>query len=240
MIVTTSITIDLLKPEYLPIVNAVQGDCNSRRVSIALHVGGSPWMIPEGTVAAIRYRKADDTKGYYDNMPDGTPAATVSGNVVTMLLAPQMLTYPGAVAAQLELIQGANTVSTFAFIVKVEEDPSEGVVESEDYVNWVQWMANELTRIIDSGDYTGPKGDPFTYEDFTPEQLEKLRGPAGPQGKAFTYADFTPEQLAALTGPQGPAGSDGKTPVRGTDYWTAADIAQIKSYVDDAILGGAW
>lgn len=33
---------------------------------------------------------------------------------------------------------------------------------------------------------------------------------------------------------------DGKTPVRGTDYWTAADIAEIKSYVDNAILGGAW
>ncbi|MBO7319513.1 MAG: hypothetical protein J6V06_05775, partial [Clostridia bacterium] len=32
----------------------------------------------------------------------------------------------------------------------------------------------------------------------------------------------------------------GYTPVRGTDYWTAADIAEIKSYVDDAILGGAW
>ena len=29
-------------------------------------------------------------------------------------------------------------------------------------------------------------------------------------------------------------------PVRGTDYWTEADIAQIKGYVDDAILGGAW
>lgn len=33
---------------------------------------------------------------------------------------------------------------------------------------------------------------------------------------------------------------DGKTPVRGTDYWSAADIAEIKSYVDTAILGGAW
>lgn len=30
------------------------------------------------------------------------------------------------------------------------------------------------------------------------------------------------------------------TPVRGYDYWTAADIAEIKSYVDDSILGGAW
>ena len=30
------------------------------------------------------------------------------------------------------------------------------------------------------------------------------------------------------------------TPVRGEDYWTEADIAEIKSYVDEAILGGAW
>lgn len=30
------------------------------------------------------------------------------------------------------------------------------------------------------------------------------------------------------------------TPVRGVDYWTEEDIAEIKSYVDEAILGGAW
>ena len=39
---------------------------------------------------------------------------------------------------------------------------------------------------------------------------------------------------------KGSTGDPGKTPVRGTDYWTAADIAEIKSYVDEAILGGAW
>lgn len=35
-------------------------------------------------------------------------------------------------------------------------------------------------------------------------------------------------------------GANGKTPVRGTDYWTEADKAEIRSYVDEAILGGAW
>ena len=35
-------------------------------------------------------------------------------------------------------------------------------------------------------------------------------------------------------------GVNGYTPVRGTDYWTEEDIAIIKSYVDDAILGGEW
>ena len=29
-------------------------------------------------------------------------------------------------------------------------------------------------------------------------------------------------------------------PVRGKDYWTEEDIATIKGYVDEAILGGAW
>lgn len=32
----------------------------------------------------------------------------------------------------------------------------------------------------------------------------------------------------------------GYTPVKGTDYWTDADKAEIKAYVDKAILGGAW
>ena len=41
-------------------------------------------------------------------------------------------------------------------------------------------------------------------------------------------------------GSNGADGNDGYTPVRGTDYWTAADIAEIKNYVDDAILGGEW
>lgn len=43
----------------------------------------------------------------------------------------------------------------------------------------------------------GEKGEPFTYEDFTPEQLEKLKG------NPFTYDDFTPEQLEGLRGESG-------------------------------------
>lgn len=35
-------------------------------------------------------------------------------------------------------------------------------------------------------------------------------------------------------------GVKGTTPVRGTDYWTDADKAEIKAYVDNAILGGVW
>ena len=65
----------------------------------------------------------------------------------------------------------------------------------------------------------GEKGEPFRFEDFTPEQLESLKvkgdtGPAGEPGEkgdAFTYADFTQEQLEALRGPQGIQGVPGET-----------------------------
>lgn len=48
----------------------------------------------------------------------------------------------------------------------------------------------------------GPKGDAFTYEDFTPEQLEALTGPQGPAGATGP---------AGPTGPQGPKGDKGDT-----------------------------
>ena len=88
----------------------------------------------------------------------------------------------------------------------------------------------------------GPKGDAFKYEDFTPEQLESLRGPKGddgfikfeeltpeekeqlrgPKGDAFTYEDFTQEQLNALKGPQGEPGQKGDK----GDAFTYADFTQ--------------
>ena len=85
----------------------------------------------------------------------------------------------------------------------------------------------------------GDKGEPFRFEDFTPEQLESLRGPQGepgsisfeeltpeqkeylrgPKGDAFTYEDFTQEQLNALKGEPGQKGDKG-------DAFTYADFTQ--------------
>ena len=64
----------------------------------------------------------------------------------------------------------------------------------------------------------GQDGKDFTYDMFTEEQLEALRGPQGIQGeigpqgengKDFTYDMFTEEQLEALRGPQGERGEQG-------------------------------
>lgn len=62
----------------------------------------------------------------------------------------------------------------------------------------------------------GEKGDPFTYADFTAEQLAGLKGE---KGDAFTYADFTAEQLEKLKGEKGDKGEQGYTPRKGIDYF---------------------
>ena len=48
------------------------------------------------------------------------------------------------------------------------------------------------------------------------------------------------QSFGSLDGADGQNGKDGLTPKRGIDYWTDADKAEIKGYVDEAILGGAW
>lgn len=60
----------------------------------------------------------------------------------------------------------------------------------------------------------GDKGDPFTFADFTQEQLDALKvkgddGDKGDKGDPFTFNDFTAAQLEALRGPQGIRGPQG-------------------------------
>lgn len=94
----------------------------------------------------------------------------------------------------------------------------------------------------------GPKGD---TGDVGPQGPAGEQGPQGIQGPT---GEQGPKGDTGDIGPQGPAGADGHTPVKGTDYFTEADIAAIKeglatnAYVDEklgdidaalaAILGG--
>lgn len=64
--------------------------------------------------------------------------------------------------------------------------------------------------------------------------------PKGPAGKDGADGAPGPQGDVGPQGKKGDPGNDGYSPVRGTDYWTDADKAEIKAYVDAAILGGAW
>ena len=66
----------------------------------------------------------------------------------------------------------------------------------------------------------GSKGD---------QGIQGEKGETGATGAAGAKGD------KGDTGATGATGADGYTPVRGTDYWTEADKAEIQEYIDNAI-----
>lgn len=142
MIVTSNITLDLRRPDSTrSCVYAKTGD--SRAVEAALYDGGEPWAAPSGATVVIRFRKPDKTGGIYDRLPSGATAYTIvtdpdtGGTVVTATLAPQMLTCPGLVVADMVIVSGSDTVATFNWRVDVQRSPMDGVdTTSQDYYNY--------------------------------------------------------------------------------------------------------
>lgn len=163
MIVTHKLEMDLAVREAMQRIDVIQGDANTRVLELTLHCGGEDWTVPEDAAVWIRYCKSDGTKGIYDTLPDGTAAWSAEGNVLRIVLAPQMLTAAGAVLAQAELVQGVSTLATFGLQIAVERNIAEGAIGSEDYLNMLQWMEGELDRLLleakESGDFTGPQGE---------------------------------------------------------------------------------
>lgn len=74
------------------------------------------------------------------------------------------------------------------------------------------------------------KGKAFTYEDFTPEQLEALRWGKGDKGEAFKFEDFTPEQLKKLKGEQWDKGDQGRQWDKG-DPWESPEFRKTNDYL---------
>lgn len=134
MIITNKLTMDLAKPDWMAAIDAVQDDRYSRNLEISLYVGGESWPIPEDASAVIRYSKSDGKGGIYDTLPDGTSAWSAADNVLTIALAPQVLTTPGSVLLAVTLTRGIHQISTFAVLISVHPTVHTDIAESESYV----------------------------------------------------------------------------------------------------------
>lgn len=133
MIVTHEIRVDLLRPGLETRIYAVQDDKYSRNLRMSLFVAGASWKIPDGTSALVRYRKSDGTGGTYDTIPDGTKAWSVTDNVLTVALAPQVLTVAGPVYLAVTLIKEKQQITTFSVLLHVQPNVSANVGESQNY-----------------------------------------------------------------------------------------------------------
>ena len=214
--------LDLARGGCKPMAVAVQGEANTRVLVVSLFDNGTQWSAPAGTTAAVAFRKPDGKAGLYDTLPDGDPAAVITGNTVEATLAPQALTTSGRVSVSIVFYDAeGDTLATFPFWLIVEPNPAAGEQISNDYYK-ITSMAElnaafdakvrDLERRVASGEFTGPPGPEgpkgadgtMSFAALTEEQRESLRGPQGIQGER------------GETGPQGPQGETGPKGADGT------------------------
>ena len=129
----------------------------------------------------------------------------------------------GAYSAE-EGYQRLDVVSHDGSSYIVLKDGIKGITPTNDNVNYMLVASK------------GEKGDAFTFDDFTEEQLELLKGE---KGEPFEYEDFTPEQIDALKKPAEDAALEAQSAAQDAKNipkiqdgtWWVYDIAQ-KKYVD--------
>lgn len=114
-------------------IDVMQDDKYTRNIEMSLYSNNLSWDIPSGVTAIIRYKKPDGTGGNYNAMPDGSDAYSISGNTLTVALAPQVCTVPGSVALAVGLIRGNEELNTFSVCINVHRNPGIDVL-SENYV----------------------------------------------------------------------------------------------------------
>lgn len=235
MIVTHKINMNLDKPGNTPRVDVMQGDAYTREIQFNLFSGGATWDIPNGTQVLVRFQKPDGTGGTYDALPDGTSASTISGNTVTVTLAPQVTTAAGIVFLAVTLVQGVQELTTFSMLVNVQGNTTAAVSASGDYVSVAGMIPVAsgassgqvlvVKSVDENGNVTGVKAGDI---------LQGETGPAGPQGEpgesptisleettdgivinvensdGSTYTALVSHGEQGNTGPQGPEGPQGE------------------------------
>lgn len=134
MIVIHKIKIDMQASAVPEVVNVVQLDSNTRVIQAALYSGNVPFEIGNNASVSLACFKPDRTKCWYDELPNGNPAASVEGNVVSITLAPEVLTAAGSVNAAIVIREGlTDQISTFPFWICVARNPAAGSIISNNY-----------------------------------------------------------------------------------------------------------
>ena len=229
------ITLDCRRAESQVIITAKQGEASGRKITFSLNEGRLPYKVPSGVTAVLRAKKPSGAVLY------NTCTVTADGNI-EYIITTQTVAEVGKLPCELQLSQDGKVIFSPNFTLLVYKNLSvDSEVESSDEFTALQAAISRAESLTDGTTFTptvsedgvlswtndGGKANP------EPVNIKGPRGEAGPQGPQGPKGDTG---ATGETGPQGPAGAagkDGYTPVKGTDYWTADDIAAIQSYINE-------
>ena len=105
------------------------------------------------------------------------------------------------------------TTASFVLQVIKRPKPTDYIYTETEVVTVERAVEIAIEEAKAAGDFQGPRGD------------------KGDKGDPFTYEDFTAEQLEALKGPKG---DPGKTPVKGVDYFDGKDGEDTSPIINTA------
>ena len=133
---------------------------------------------------------------------------------------------PDAVQQKVDILEGkVNTAVSTVNSLKTDVDSAVSSANSAS-----QAAQNAAAQVVNKAD--------VTYVDNAIAAIELTPGPKGDKGDAFTYDDFTPEQLAALKGADGKDGVDGQNGIDGKDGVDGQDGVDGKSAFEIAKENG--
>ncbi len=157
-------------------ISAKKGD-TARSIYITLTENGKPYRITEGCHAVFTGVKPD--KNYLFN------DCTIKDNVIVYDFTEQTVPIVGQVHCEVILYDANNekiTSPRFDIVVDDVVYNDEEIVSSDEATALITATAEakaitaDVEQKLANGDFVGEKGDPFTYEDFTEEQLASLKG----------------------------------------------------------------
>lgn len=148
----TEVDLDMNAPIGTTVVHAKQNDASSRVIRAHLLNNGVAWAVPTKTSIAIRYKKPDNTGGYYDKYYEASGGAkdaiafptSSDHSYIDIVLAQQALTVPGTVPMELNFYDASGaSLSTFSWYLKVQESSvtDRDVMSSDYYMAFSDMMA---------------------------------------------------------------------------------------------------
>ena len=222
MNVNQNVSLNLTADGIPPRLHMVQGDSNTRTIVASLWDDSQPYDVPASAAVMMRFRKPDGTGGLYD-VTEGGAKISVSGNVVTVPVATQLLAVAGVVFAQVDVYgaaTGAAAEKLATFRLAIEVAPSvypDAPIISSDYFNILTAKVAEAVAAADRAEqatvYTptiGSNGNWYVWDQA-----------------AGKYVDSGVSAQQGPKGDKGDKGDTGATGERGTGWWeTTASTPQ--------------
>lgn len=200
------------------------------RFLINLTDGGKPYTLEE-VGRAVLYGKKSDGTALLEECP------IIDNNTrIQYTFSEQTASALGPVNCEIRLYSKSGlhlTSPSFSILVEERVIEDEDIVESETSRTALDELfeTEEARKAAEAGRVEA-EADRASAE---AERVEAEAERQEEEGKRQELAEEMKKRLESLED-----GKDGYTPVRGKDYWTEEDKAEIKSYVDEAILGGEW